>query len=247
MNTERLPFIGRILIFLLIFAMIAASFTYLAQKYNSPSQAAQQSEAVSPIRCVVLDAGHGGEDGGAVSASGLVEKDINLQLTLLLRDLLVANGVEVIMTRDTDTLLYDRTVDYHGRKKALDLAARKKIAEETPNSVFVSIHMNTYPLPTCRGLQVWYSPNNKSSFEIAQQIQSTARSLLQPENDRQVKAAGSSIYLLHHLQTPAVLIECGFLSTPEEAERLADTEYQRMLAFTVFLALMQSEIPVTES
>ena len=108
----------------------------------------------APQLTVVLDAGHGGEDGGARSASGVLEKDINLDIALRLRDLLEANGVAVVLTRSTDVLLYDRDVDYHGRKKALDLAARRKIAEETENCIFVSIHMNAFPQTQYHGLQV---------------------------------------------------------------------------------------------
>ena len=115
---------------------------------SSLSNAATPSPIVntsvpSRRRTIILDAGHGGEDGGAVSSSGALEKDLNLSLTLLLRDMLRANGIHVILTRESDALLYDRNVDFHGRKKALDLAARKTIAESTPNSLFVSIHMNT--------------------------------------------------------------------------------------------------------
>lgn len=246
MTTACSRFIGGVLLFLLLFSLVAVSFTYLAHSYTPSTQTTQPSVS-SPIKTVVLDAGHGGEDGGAVSDSGLVEKDLNLQLTLILRDLLVANGIDVILTRSDDTLLYDRNVDYHGRKKALDLAARKKIAEEAQDAVFVSIHMNTYPLPSCRGLQVWYSPNNEASYGIAKRIQDTTRSLLQPQNDRSVKAARTNIYLLHRLQSPAVLIECGFLSSPEEAKLLADEEYLQHLAFTIALSLIGCENPLTEN
>jgi len=194
---------------------------------------------------IVLDAGHGGEDGGASSASGALEKDINLAITLTLRDLLVANGARVILTRSEDTLLYDKTVDYRGRKKALDLAARRKIAEETPNALFVSIHMNAFPQTQYKGLQVWYSKNTPASLTLAQSIQELARDQLQPENDRRVKAATSSIYLLHHLTCPAVLIECGFLSNPEEASLLATDEYQNRLAFLLFLAITDGMIKIS--
>ncbi len=189
---------------------------------------------------VVLDAGHGGEDGGASTADGVHEKDLNLAIVLLLRDLLEANGVKVVLTRETDTLLYDRNADYDGHKKALDFAARKKIAEETEDAVFVSIHMNTYPRADCTGLQVWYSPNHEESRGIAEEIQSTAVALLQPQNKRTVRAAGSNIYLLHHLEVPAVLVECGFLSSPEEAALLCNADYQKQLAYTVFSALLRT-------
>ena len=190
-------------------------------------------------KTIILDAGHGGEDGGASSADGLLEKDLNLALALTMQEILAANGVNVILTRDTDTLLYDRNVNFQGRKKMLDMAARLKIVEEAPNAVFVSLHMNTYPLPSCQGVQVWYSENNDASFEMAKTIHSTTQELLQHENDRPVKRSGSSIYLLHHLYCPAVLIECGFLSSPEEAALLGDENYRQQLALTLCMGILR--------
>ncbi len=227
----------KFLLFLIIFTLIAAGFSFLAKRYGTPTQAVQNQPERKKF-CVVLDAGHGGEDGGAVSGSGIYEKDLNLAITKKLATLLETNGVEVVMTRTEDILLYDRNVDYHGRKKALDLAARRKIAEETPDCLFVSIHMNAYPLPQYSGLQVWYSPHHETSRLVAQQIQNEIQTYLQPQNNRKIKSATAAIYLLHHLQCPAVLVECGFLSNPQEAELLSNEEYQNELAFFLFLAIM---------
>lgn len=232
--------------FLLLLCALSLLFSRCADAYTTALYASPEP-GISHIKRVVLDAGHGGEDGGASSQDGILEKELNLKITLLLAELLRANGVEVILTRSTDTLLYDRNVDYHGRKKALDLAERKRIAEDTADSIFVSIHMNTYPQADCKGLQVWYSPNDPASYGIAEQIQRTTRTLLQPENDRRIKEAGSGIYLLHHIQTPCVLVECGFLSSPEEAAMLNTPEYQKKLAFVLFCAIMQAENPFLET
>lgn len=240
MPRAELAFPIKFLIFLLIFAIIAAAFCGLAQTYGTPAEDVLNDPSPAPFT-VVLDAGHGGEDGGAVSASGIYEKDINLAIAMQVKALLEANGVPVVMTRETDILLYDRNVDYRGRKKALDLAARRQIAEETPDAIFVSIHMNSYPLSQYSGLQVWYSPNHEHSQTIAETIQSTVQNNLQPENDRQIKSATSSIYLLHHLTCPAVLVECGFLSNPEEAEKLNTPAYQEQLAFLIFLSIMEAQ------
>ena len=229
----------KFLLFLLTLCLVAAIFSVAAGRFGSPDRPTQNEPQKKPFT-VVLDAGHGGEDGGAVSASGLLEKDLNLDVAKEVKALLEANGVTVVMTRETDTLLYDRNVDYHGRKKALDHAERLRIGQETENSIFVSIHMNAYPQTQYHGLQVWYSPNAPHSKEIAETIQTTVKEHLQPENERRVKAATSSIYLLHHLNSPAVLIECGFLSNPEEAERLNDPEYQKELAFLIFLSIMEA-------
>ena len=230
----------RFLAFLLFLSVLMAILFGVAEKTRRKSDVGAISQtSASPSVTVILDAGHGGEDGGASSADGLVEKDLNLALALTMRDILTANGVNVILTRDTDTLLYDRNVDFQGRKKMLDMAARLKIVEDATNPVFVSLHMNTYPLPSCQGVQVWYSENNDASFELAKTIHATTQALLQHENDRPIKRSGSSIYLLRKLECPAVLVECGFLSSPEEAALLGDESYRQQLALTLCMGILR--------
>ncbi len=187
---------------------------------------------------VVIDAGHGGEDGGASSASGLLEKDLNLSVAFFLCDMLKANGIPTVMTRTEDVLLYDRNADYIGRKKVLDLRARQAIAESYESCIFVSIHMNAYPLSQYGGLQVWYSPNHPASLPLAESVRESVRSTLQPDNGRTVKRATSSIYLLHNLQCPSILVECGFLSNPDDAASLASPLYQQQLATAIFMGIM---------
>ena len=202
-----------------------------------------------PITCVVIDAGHGGEDGGTSSAAGVLEKDLNLSVAFALRDLFEAAGVPVVMTRTEDKLLYDRNVDFHGRKKVLDLAARRIVAEKTAaaaaenggTSLFISIHMNAFPRPQYSGMQVWYGTGHPLSAEVAGAIQAASVAVM-PENHRQIKAAGSNIYLLDRIQSPAVLVECGFLSNPAEAERLAREDYQRAVAAVVFAGVMGMKV-----
>ena len=228
------------LIFLLFFSLVAAGFSLWAAKNEASGGFDEPTASPAPVYTVILDAGHGGEDGGAISTSGIVEKELNLAIATRLQAMLESNGIRVIMTRTDDRLLYDPSSDYQGRKKVLDLAARKRVAEENPNSIFVSIHMNAYPLSQYSGLQVWYSKNDPTSKSIADGIQSTVQTMLQPENDRQTKAANSSIYLLHHIETPAVLVECGFLSNEEEAARLLTSAYQERLSLCLFLAISES-------
>ncbi len=230
----------RFLIFLTVFSLIAGVFCAFFSVGRRSHEAIQDEPEKKPF-VVVLDAGHGGEDGGAVSASGIYEKNINLDIAFLVRDLLVANGVEVVMTRETDVLLYDRNVDFHGRKKALDLLTRRQIAEKTEHAVFVSIHMNAYPLSQYSGLQVWYSPHHEHSRTLASRIQENVRKSLQPSNNRKIKMAGDNIYLLSKLECPAVLVECGFLSNPDEAARLNTEEYREKLAFMIFLSIMEAQ------
>ena len=231
----------RFLIFVLVLSLVATLFWGAGRYFSKPVDTGPVTPSRAPVT-VVLDAGHGGEDGGTVGGSGVCEKDLNLALALTLRDLLTANGVKVVMTREDDRLLYDPNADYHGRKKALDLAERRRIAEATPNAVFISIHMNAYPDPQYRGLQVWYSKNHPDSEQLAASLQRRIRETLQPDNDRDVKPATSSIYLLHHLRIPAVLIECGFLSNPEECELLASESYRRQLAMELFLAITDAPL-----
>ncbi len=188
---------------------------------------------------VVIDAGHGGEDGGAVGVDGSFEKDLNLNIAFLLRDMLESNGIRTVLTRDEDILLYDRNVDYHGRKKVLDLAARLKIGKETENSVFVSIHMNSFPQQQYSGLQVWYSPNDSRSAEIAENVRKNVVSLLQEQNTRKIKPASSNIFLLNRLESPAILIECGFISNPTECSLLNTQEYRKQLAFAIFASISE--------
>ena len=190
-------------------------------------------------RVILLDPGHGGEDAGAIAASGALEKDLNLQTALLLRDLLVAMGREVRLTRSTDVLLYDPQSDYVGHKKEQDLATRLRMAQETPDALFVSIHMNAYPESRYRGLQVWYSPNDPASALYALGVQEKIRTHLQPENTRRVKRADGGIYLMEHVTSPALLIECGFLSNPEEAASLCDPAYRQQLALLIALSLVE--------
>lgn len=187
---------------------------------------------------IVIDAGHGGEDGGTQSAAGMYEKNVNLEIAQILDTMLRANGVSTVMTRTEDILLYDRNADYQGRKKMLDLAARKQIAEEAENAVFVSIHMNSFPESKYRGLQVFYSPHAPQSQSLAYGIQQNTKAHLQPDNERKIKPATSAIYLLDRLKCPAVLVECGFLSNPEEAARFETEEYRQKVAFVLFCSLM---------
>ena len=192
------------------------------------------AEPTQPVRTVVIDAGHGGEDGGAVGVTGLLEKDLNLDIAKRLEALLVDNGYTVIMTRTEDVLLYDRSADYKGRKKALDLAARQAIGDQNPDALFISIHANAFSEQVYHGLQIWHGTNHASSAKLAESIRAEVASSLQRDNHRQSKAAGSNIYLLYHLKGPAVLVECGFLSNPAECRALEDPAYREQLVLALY-------------
>lgn len=168
---------------------------------------------------VIVDAGHGGMDGGATAQDGTVEKDINLSIALKLRDMLDTAGYNVIMTRETDDDISDSSAKSVRRQKVSDIKNRMKIIEQTPDALFVSIHQNHYGGPSYSGAQVFYSKNNPESEKLAKAIQQDICSLLQPQNRRAVKRTGTEIYLLYHAESPAVMVECGFLSNAAETPK----------------------------
>ena len=147
-------------------------------------------ETAAPVRTlppVLIDPGHGGEDGGAVGVGGVLEKDINLSIAQKLYDLLTTKEINCVMTRTEDTLLYDRNADYEGRKKALDAKARLEIAAKQENAIFVSIHQNSYPVAKYSGFQVYYSKNDQRSQKLAKLIQDINKSAVSPLNERKIK------------------------------------------------------------
>ena len=215
--------------------LLCSSLFYASNKRLLPL-AADTAQDETPV--IILDAGHGGEDGGAIGTNGIAEKELNLALTSTLACMLRGAGYTVVETRTEDKLLYDADTQ-KGHKKQGDLKNRLEFTKQYPSSIFISIHMNTFPTPSCTGTQVWYSQNNEQSMEWASAIQERVRELLQPQNNRKIKAATSSIYILKHAQTPAILVECGFLSTPSECERLCEREYRDALALTLFAAICE--------
>lgn len=218
-------YVAAILIASICLVLAAVGFGSL-----NPPKALNTSADGQTYTTVIIDAGHGGEDGGASSKSGLVEKNINLELAFIMKEKLEAQGVKVILTRDEDKLLYDRSVDFHGRKKKLDMAARLEIINNTEDCIFISLHMNAFSDPRYSGLQVWYSDQNPDSQKLADTIQGNIKTNLQPNNNRKTKSAGTSIYLLSNSSCPAVLVECGFLSNIDEAKLFEDAEYKDALA-----------------
>ena len=231
----------------LIAVVLAAGCFFLGraalERANMPvlSSAAESAPESTPPPLLVIDPGHGGEDGGA-TVGDVLEKDLNLAVGLRAADLCTLFGVPCVMTRTEDVLLYDyfRDLDdYRGKQKTYDLRNRLRIAEESGAAVFLSIHMNRFPQAACRGMQVYYSPNTASSEELAVRIRASARLRLDPENEREIKRATDAIYLLHRIRIPAVLVECGFLSNPDERALLADPAYQQRVAAAVTVPVME--------
>lgn len=183
---------------------------------------------------IVVDAGHGGEDGGAVGVNGSVEKDINLAIALALAEKLKASNFPVVLVRDGDYSVGDQTLNTVAERKRSDTKNRVQLVEETGDCLLISIHQNQFSQSQYSGAQMFYSPNNGESAQLAECIRQSVVNSLQPENTRQNKEAGEEIYLLTHCQVPGVLVECGFLSNPEEAQRLVQQEYQQDMASAIY-------------
>lgn len=182
---------------------------------------------------LVIDAGHGGFDGGAVSASGVSEQQINLYIARHTQALAGFFGIPTVMTRADENAL--GFVDGRAIRdnKVADIHERRRIAEETENPVFLSIHLNQFPQAQYHGAQVFFSRANPHSKALAENIQNALIEGADPQNTRQAKQAANTIYLMKKLECPAVIIECGFLSNPAEAERLQQEEYQKQLAVCI--------------
>ncbi|EXX89611.1 N-acetylmuramoyl-L-alanine amidase [Paenibacillus darwinianus] len=189
-------------------------------------------------KTIYLDAGHGGADGGAVSKQGDVEKDLNLAIALHLRDYLQQAGAVVLMTREDDRDLAEEGTKAISRRKTEDLLRRvDNIRRESPDLV-VSIHMNSIPSPRWSGAQTFYYPNHPDNQLLASLIQEEIKRNL--ENTNRVANPVNTVYLLKAIETiPTALVEVGFLSNPGEARRLADTDYQRQVAASIYQGILR--------
>ena len=180
---------------------------------------------------VGVGAGHGGEDGGATSISGVQESQINLEIARRTDTFLAFLGFPTKMIRESDTAIYDAAAETISEKKASDLKNRVQMANQTPGAVLISIHQNMFEDGRYSGAQVFYAAT-ESSRELAEGMQETLRSAVDPDNQRQIKPA-ETVYLMNHIQCPGILIECGFLSNEAEDLLLQDGDYQKKLALAI--------------
>ena len=231
-------------VFMLMYIFIAVFILYLTFRFNfgyfssgnySSYRFAGADYFENESFIVIIDAGHGGIDSGAIGIDNIIEKDINLSIAKKLESLLNIANIEVIMTRTEDILL--NTLDAP-RRKASDLSNRIRVAQKYPSALFISIHMNTYPQEKYKGLQVFYSSNNLESANLADTIKKNNQKYLQPDNNREIRR-GKDIFILERTNNCAVLIECGFLTNREEAHLLNSDEYQNKLSRILFISILQ--------
>ncbi len=196
---------------------------------------------------VIVDPGHGGEDGGAVGIDNTIEKDLNLLYANDLKDYLELLGYNVIMTRDKDIAIYDKGCTTIREKKSSDLHNRLNMTKNIKNAIFISIHMNKYPQEKYYGSQIFYGGKNEKSKVLGQIISDNFLKYIDSENKRELKQVGKEIFIVYNSQIPTVLIECGFVSNSNEIKLLKTKEYREKMMMTAALSVIEYEKSLGES
>lgn len=221
---------GRKNVYWLTVLLVGAVLTGLCHIGSRTASVMAQKDRNERRWVIVIDAGHGGLDGGATSCSGKLESGYNLEISLRLRDLLHLLGRRTRMIRTTDTSVYTSGDTIAGQKMS-DLKERVRIANEHPQSLLISIHQNNFTDSRYNGAQIFYARTG-GSRELAELLQSSFVRSLNPDSNRRCKKA-EGIYLMEHIQCPGVLVECGFLSNPAEEAKLRSTHYQQKICCVI--------------
>lgn len=222
----------------LLWVLALATAGYLVFWPSGAIQTVGPMDSGRPV--LVLDAGHGGEDGGAVSLTGVPESQINLAIVQKLDLLLGLCGQSPVVLRQEDISLHDPSADTLREKKVSDLKNRVAMVEGTENGVLLSIHQNMFTNAKYHGAQVFYAPT-QGSQKFAVHTQEVLRQTVDQTNERQAKPIPDTVYLMNHITRPAILVECGFLSNPEEEGKLRSEGYQLQLAAALTGAWLQYE------
>lgn len=209
-----------------VYCVVLALFIALAAGGSRAVSVLSANAPITGRKTVIIDAGHGGVDGGATSVTGVLESKFNLDIALKLRDIMELLGINTLMIRETDCSVYTEGSSI-AQKKVSDLKERVRIANSTANAFLVSIHQNHFSMPQFSGAQVFYAPT-EGSREVAERLQSAFIHTVNPQSNRQIKKA-DGIYMMQHINCPGVLIECGFLSNHQEEYLLRDPGYQQKI------------------
>lgn len=188
-------------------------------------------------KVIVIDAGHGVPDEGAQSSNGTTEAETNLKIALKVQNLLEQSGATVVLTRSDENAIYDIDSKTLKQKKISDIHNRVKIGNESSADIFVSIHLNKIPQQQYSGWQTFYQEGNEQSIKLAKSIQTNLNDAIQKENER-VAMKINNIYIMKHVEIPTAIVECGFLSNPEEEKQLLDDEYQDRLAWGIYNGIL---------
>lgn len=225
----------RIIAFMLVFLLLGG---FLVNLYLNSEKYVSAMFKENEKNLIIIDAGHGGEDPGAIGIDSIYEKDLNLSISKELGAALETNGFAVMYTRTEDKLLYKAEENIKGIRKISDLKNRCKIAAEYPNAIFISIHMNSYGDSKYSGTQVYYSTRNEYGRMLASAIQESVKASVQPNNNRVIKS-GEGIYVLENTENVSVLVECGFITNSEECKKLSEKEYQKELSLAIVCGIIK--------
>ena len=222
--------VGKYIEMALVYVTVVSIFLGAAWFGSRAVTVMAQRETAEQANVIVIDAGHGGEDGGAVSCTGAMEKEINLEISLRLNDVFHFLGCRTRMIRTTDVAVHT-SGNTISQRKTSDLKARVRMVEEWNTAVLLSIHQNLFPDARYSGAQVFYGPKGEGKT-LAASMQMAFRDTVNPTSHREIKMA-DGIYLMKHVSCPAVLIECGFLSNPQEEAKLRDPVYQKNICIVI--------------
>lgn len=221
----------------LIMCLLVVSIYFSSVQKVSDTQLVQTMTLPVSNKVIILDAGHGKPDEGAESSNGIAEAETNLKITLKVQKLLEQSGATVILTRSDENAIYDLDAATLKQKKISDIHNRVKIGNNSSADVFVSIHLNKIPQPQYWGWQCFYNTRNEKSMDLAKKIQSNLNESIQKDNKR-VPMQLDTVYIMKHVEIPISIVECGFLSNPEEEQDLLNDEYQDKLAWGIYNGIM---------
>ena len=211
------------------------------EKVNKYIENKENTKMVNAVpvsnKVIVIDAGHGNPDGGAVGNTGTIEADINLKIALKLQKVLEESGAVVILTRSDENGIYDNEEESIGKKKVSDIKNRVKIGNKSSADIFVSIHLNKLEQKQYDGWQTFYKKSSDDGKKLAECIQNALNENMDKENNRIAKNI-DNVYIIKHVEIPTTIVECGFLSNYEEEEKLKKEEYQDKLAYGIYIGIM---------
>ena len=225
---------------ILILCICLGIFTYAYQERKICMEVELQDTTATPTsgKVVVLDAGHGTPDEGAQSSSGTTEAETNLKIAFKIQNLLEQSGCTVILTRSDEKAIYDLDKQTLKEKKISDIRNRVKIGNSSSADIFVSIHLNKIPQQQYWGWQCFYNSKSEESIKLAKTLQSSLNQSIQKENKR-IAMKLDTVYIMKHVEIPISIVECGFLSNPEEERQLLTDEYQDKLAWGIFNGIIE--------